>query len=174
MTIGIVPICLVSCGGNNSDKARIAELEAQINELKGGIEEDESVSGIAESNSTDNYSSNSPENTHRSERGNSKGFVGTYQFTDEYNTTWTLNLKRDESVTVKAKGQNGEYYGSWDEFPYDVPCLSFGYKDSPIVAFPTGDENLDYGIITNEYIYASNVAYKAKNPQKRLPIKKIK
>lgn len=167
----LATLCLASCGGNYSYKAQIAELVAQINELN---DNNETTSRTTETNSSDSYSSNSTRSTRRSRSGNSRSFIGTYKFTDEYNTTWTININRDETVTIKAEGQDGEYYGSWSDFPFDAPSLDFGFKESPIVAFPSGDENIYYGIVTNEYIYASTTAYKAKNPKLRLPIKKIK
>lgn len=173
MSAFVVIVCFVQCGGNSSDRARIAELEAQIEELQDNRGGSEDNTHIATSRDTETSVPSTETRRPRRERG-TRQFIGTYEFTDTYNRTWVLTLKDDESVTVSAKGDDGIYYGSWNDFPYDVPCLSFGWKESPIIAFPDEDEDISYGIITNEYIYASNTAYKAKNPNKRLPIKKTK
>ena len=164
-------IICISCSNssNSEDKERIAQLEAQINELKSN-----GSSYQGNENKTNN-SYNSKKRDNYSSRSNkeSNNFAGIYVVTDDMGNKWTINLKDDESVTVKdASGKI--YYGSWSSFPYDVPCLSFGWDEWPYLYFPAGEENIDHSIIDNDQFYSSNTNYKAKNPNQRLPIKKIK
>ena len=103
-------------------------------------------------------------------------FAGTYEFTDTNQTTWVLTLKEDETVTLIRKGKERIYYGSWRVFPYDEAWLDFGWceGENATISFPSKKTDINFGILTKEYIYASNTAYKAKNPHLRLPIKQIK
>lgn len=156
---------IVSCTGNseNSEDARIAQLEAKIEQLQSNQ--------TTTTTSSSNYSSSNSYSSHSEEKRNN--FNGTYRVTDELNTTWTITLNDDETAIVESSDGN-KYYGSWEVFPYDVPCFSFSYKDYPYLEFPSGRENINYGIISDGYLYSSNTNYKAKNPKYRLPIKKIK
>lgn len=164
-------LSLASCGGNSTDKARIAELEKQLLELKG--EQKQDVEAPKSDNEiTSQTSSSHLSSSHR--REGSRQFVGTYKVVDEYNTTWILTLNRDETMTINEEGSSEVKYGSWSDSPYDVPCFSFSYRDYPYLEFPSGRENIDYGIISDGYLYSSNTHYKAKNPKFRLPITKIK
>lgn len=138
-------LSLASCGGNSTtEKARIAELEEQLLELKG------------------------------EQKQESRQFIGTYKVVDKYNTTWILTLNRDETMTVNEEGSSEVIYGSWSDEPYGVPHFSFSYREWPYLEFPSGRKDINNGILSDDYLYSSNIEYKAKNPKYRLPITKIK
>lgn len=171
VTTFVVALSLTSCGGNSTYKARIAELEEQLLELKG--EQKQDVEAPKSDNEITSHTSSSHlSSSHR--REGSRQFIGTYKVVDEYNTTWILTLNRDETMTINEEGNSEVKYGSWSDFPYDVPCFSFSYMDCPCLEFPSGRENINRGIISDGYLYSSNTNYKAKNPKFRLPITKIK
>lgn len=158
----ILSIANTSCdSSSNSDKARIAQLEEQIRELQ-------SSSYSSSSSSSSRRSSFEP-----SAKTNASDFVGTYKVTDEAGVIWTIVLNADETVTFETEG-GSKYYGSWDIFPYKFPCMSFGWDEWPYLYFPSGREDVYHGCIKDGYFYSSNTAASAKNPNKRLPIKKIK
>lgn len=169
--VAVFSLTLVSCGGNSTDKARIAELEEQLLELKG--EQKQDVEAPKSDNEITSHTSSSHlSSSHR--REGSRQFIGTYKVVDEYNTTWILTLNRDETMTINEEGSSEVIYGSWSDSPYGVPCFSFSYREYPYLEFPSGRENIDYGILSEDYLYSSNISYKAKNPKFRLPITKIK
>lgn len=173
--LACITILISGCTSSSSDQARIAQLEAQIAELQGNSGQ-EAINEDSKEISADNSSaySTSENSSYHSQKRGPKHFVGTYEFTDKYNTTWVLILKQDESLTINIKGSDEYYYGSWSDSPYEYPLLNFGWKESPMIAFPSEETDIDYAIVFNDKIYSSNSAYKAKNPNLCLPIKKIK
>lgn len=74
MKIKFFLISVITSCGTNSDKERIAELEAKIAQLNG-------ESPDVASTSDDSYSS-SDNNSESSNKSKSSSFVGTYQFSD--------------------------------------------------------------------------------------------
>ena len=171
--ISVVALMMTASCGNKAEQDRIAQLEAEIAKLKGedyressSASNDENYSLPSTSQETDNSSLSNNEKSSR--------FTGRYQFTDKSGNVWIVNLKDDETATMNIKGDSFLYYAEWDEFPYGVPCLKFGFDDAPYANFPSGRESMYYACITEDYIYNSNSSFSAKNPRKRLPIKKIK
>lgn len=129
-------LSLASCGGNSTEKARIAEFEEQLE--------------------------------------GSGQFIGTYKVVDKSNTTWILTLNRDETMTINEEGSSEVRYGSWSDSTYGVPYFSFGNGESTYLEFPSGREYINFGILSDGYLYSSSTEYKAQNPKSRLPITKIK
>ena len=171
--ISVVALMMTASCGNKAEQDRIAQLEAEIAKLKSeeyhespSMSNDESYSLPSTSQETDNSSLSNNEK--------SSSFTGKYQFTDKSGNIWIVNLKDDETATMNVKGDNFMYYAKWDDFAYGVPCLKFGFDDAPYANFPSGREAMHYACIDGDYIYESNSAFSAKNPRKRLPIKKIK
>lgn len=160
----MMSLLVASCGGSSSrDKDRIAELEAEIAELKS--------SNIT--TSTTNEETNYVSSTSSTISQNGQSIVGTYELTDALNRQWLLSLKDDETVELSIKGTDTSFYGSWSARE-EGTWLEFGYKENPIV-FPNGNKGfIGHGLITNGYLYSSLSEGKAKNPKQRLSIRKIK
>lgn len=169
--ISVLALVITGCS-NSSDQKRIAQLEAEIAKLKG---QDYRESSSA-SNDEDYSSSTDSESDYRSSYGDEQTgrFTGKYQFTDKAGIVWIINLKDDETATMNVKGDSFMYYAEWDDSPYGVPLLQFGWDEAPYANFPSGKEGMHYTCIDDDYIYCSNTAFSAKNPRKRLPVKKIK
>lgn len=175
LAIFTMSLFVVSCGGSSSkDKERIAELEAQLAELQAGSTSDNSMIEYDSS-----YTSSTSSNTStRSNKGQS--IVGTYEFSDNINT-WCLVIERDEDnsdegtcyIINKSKGGDVKCYGSWYKYStMKYASLHFSEK-KPIVFFPSGEETLRSPYVNTEWIYANSSASEAKNPNLRLPLKKI-
>lgn len=174
--VGVFGLTLAGCGG--SDSARIAELEAQIEELKSNKDTNGSTSATSVD---DSYSSttSSYRSSYRSlrdeEEDAKKRGVGTYEFTDEVGHTWVIVLKSDETATCSLKDGSNLCYASWDptNFLDYAPGLEFN-DESPVVWFPSGQEKLYLPHIVDGYLYDTGSDAQAKNPRKRLKIKKVK
>ena len=165
---------VVSCNNssNSADKERIAELEEKIAELQTNLNNNK-TSSVKTSTSTSERTSSRLYS--RSKEENIAQWVGTYEFTDEAGNTWQIILNSDETALFEPQGGGSKRYGSWDYLPYYFPCLNISHDESPTIYFPDGPDSwIDYVCITDGYLYASNIAAKAKNPNKRLPIKKIR
>lgn len=174
--ISVVALMLTTSCGNKASQDRIAQLEKELAQLKGEEYKESSSapsSSEVERDYTSDYSStDSDYSTSREERGSR--FTGKYQFVDKAGKVWIVNLKDDETATMNIQGDSYMYYAEWDDSPYGVPLLRFGWDDSPYASFPSGKEGMSYACIDDDYIYCSNSAFSAKNPRKRLPIRKIK
>lgn len=171
-------LVIARCSENSSsDKKRIAELEAQLAELKSNnstnssLSEEESsyVSSRSTTSSTPSYSQSS------------QSVVGTYEFSDNINT-WVLVVEKEDDgddkgtayIYNKTKGEDVKCYGSWYKYSHmKFASLNFSEK-APIVFFPSTEITLRYPYINSEWIYANSSASEAKNPNLRLKLKKIK
>lgn len=171
--ISVLSLVLVSCS-NSADQNRIAQLERELAQLKNAnVKENVSSSEVERDYSSDNTNVGSDNSSSRDESGT--GFVGEYEFVDKVGVVWVLIIKNDNTATFNIKGDGYMYYASWDDSPYNVPCLKFSsWEDSPYINFQSGKETINYACVTDEFIYESNSAFCAKNPRKRLPIKKVK
>lgn len=101
--------------------------------------------------------------------------VGTYEFSDNINT-WVLIVNNDETAVIynKSKGGNVKGYGSWYKYS-TMKYATFHFHDkAPIVWFPSGEETMSSPRLTEDWIYYDSSAADAKNPEKRLPVKKVK
>ena len=139
------------------------------NESNNAAEQDQSEDETSSSN--DSYSSSSRSSSESSKV--KEYFAGTYEVTDAVGDTYTIVLNSDESATF-TNSRGGVRYGSWRDFPYDAPKLTFSYGETPVIFFSGGESGLDNAIIADGYIYSSNIEYRAKNPKKRLEIRKVK
>ena len=164
-------IVLISCGGNSTrDKERIAELEAQIDELKKG-------GNNADCTSSEENSSNVSSTTTSSTTTSSQSMVGTYEFSDNINT-WVLVVDIEDGdktcyIYNKSKGDDIKCYGSWWKMnTQKFAHLSFSDK-VPHVFFPSEESSLSSPCITKDWIYSGFSAAESKNPNLRLPLKKI-
>lgn len=112
-------------------------------------------------------------------------FIGTFEFTDKSNNVWVLIVKADETATIKNKDGKSTAYASWYKYN-SMRYAHFSCSDrAPMITFPGSELYAqDYGYIgpaacayfciDGEYIYYDFHAADAKNPELRLPIKKIK
>ena len=112
-------------------------------------------------------------------------FIGTFEFTDNSNNVWVLIVKADETATIKNKDGKSTAYASWYKYN-SMRHAHFSCSDrAPMITFPGSELYAqDYGYIgpaacayfciDGEYIYYDFHAADAKNPELRLPIKKIK
>lgn len=106
-----------------------------------------------------------------------KEFIGTYEIVDKANQTYILTLKEDKTATMMAKGSNKTYYCSWNYFDlYTEPHVQIEFSDDPpALAFGGGVAlTMWQPKMQDNWLYFDYDARKAKNPKRRLPIKKIK
>ena len=171
--ISVVALMLTTSCGNKADQDRIAQLEKELAQMNG---EDYNE------NHEETYSSSSSENGNETSSSSDNSistsqtiifYEGTYKFTDNANQTWTLTLSKDKTAQIKRG--NELHYGSWTEYPsINVMYISFDYDDAPMIYFPFGPkEGTRMSISKDGYIYEDTSAEEAKNPRKRLPIKKV-
>lgn len=174
--ISVVALMLTTSCGNKADQDRIAQLEKELAELKGGgYNESSSFSSSKEDGySSESYNDYSASEMDSSEPQTYSSYVGTYKFTDKTNKTWVLSLNSDKTAQIKSGDEL--HYGSWEEYEsLNTMYISFDYDDAPMIYFPFGSERgMMISMSDDGYIYASVDAKDAKNPRKRLPIKKIK
>lgn len=111
--------------------------------------------------------------------------IGTFEFTDRQGHEWVLTVKEDKTATIKVKTGTSPAYASW--YKYDnMAYASFRCSErAPMIVFPGselymnsngvfGAEACGYFCIDGHYIYSNSRAADAKNPDQRLPLKKIK
>lgn len=173
--ISVVALMMTTSCGNKAEQDRIAQLEAEIAKLKG--EEYNESSSFSSSKERD-YSSEGYNDYSSSEKVSSEpqifsSYVGTYKFTDESNKTWVLSLNSDKTAQIKSGDEL--HYGSWEDHEMiNTMYIKFDYDDAPIVYFPLGGERGTMMAISKDgFIYKDMDAKDAKNPRKRLPIKKL-
>ena len=164
---------MTNCGQSSSNDVRIAELKDSIEKLNRKISsQDASLQSQA--------SSVTMSQRHNNEQ--SIFIVGTYEITDNRNTTWVLVVESDEDESDegnaymydKSKGQNIIYYGSWYKYSH-MKYARFSFSDgAPGVFFPSDGMRTRYPCIDSKWFYYNSSAADAKNPELRLPIKKIK
>lgn len=166
--IPILFIGLTACS-NSSDKARIAYLEQQIEELQSNqntVAENKSDYQITEQD----YQS--PSNT-----VSTNSTAGTYEVTDKVNHTWIITLNDDGTVRTTCKGLDTTFYALWEDESIWGGFTTIKYSDkSPNIVFPSWKEGT-YGSsneIQDGYLYYSQDDMRAKNPENRLQIKKFK
>lgn len=158
----LIGIILTGCGGG-SDNAEIARLREENRALR------EQLNGNSSTSKTEDTIDETPQLS---------GPIGTYEFTDAAGQKWTLKLNSDDTATLESKGNI--YYGSWEIYGVTkLPTTHFEEWDKINMKFPDSD-NMDSIYMTidiaNGYIYGGDTGgrtYKAKNPRKRLEIKKI-
>ena len=159
----LIGIILTSCGGG-SNNAEIARLRAENEQLREQIGNQEKVAGKEAVVEKPTQPS---------------GPVGTYEIKDAAGQKWILKINADESATLENNGKT--FYGSWDKsyFATKAPHTFFSEPYDINIKFPNSEDldaqhmTLD---LTNGFIYGNDLsgdALKAKNPRKRLEIKKI-
>ena len=169
--ISVLALVLTGCS-NSSDQKRIAQLEAEIAKLKG--EESREIES-EEDNSMDSYNDySSTTSNESSEPQIYSSFVGIYKFKDEANKTWILSLNSDGTAQIKSGDEL--HYGSWKDYAViNSMHIKFDLEDVPLIHFPYGQHRGTLMELSkNGYLYAHPDAKEAKNPRKRLPVKKIK
>lgn len=77
---------------------------------------------------------------------------------------------------MNIKNNSFTHYGTWkyDRYSAGVIELDFELDEIPVIDFPAGRVSLIKAHITENYFYATYQAFDSKNPNRRLPIKKIK
>lgn len=109
-------------------------------------------------------------------------YVGVWKFTDKNNNEWVLTINGDETAEIHLKGSNSRAYASWYKYKH-MRYASFQCSDKgPRIMFPGSELNSyenyqpracgDFSV-DGEYIYEDFSAADAKNPELRLPIKKV-
>jgi hypothetical protein len=141
--------------------------ESDGNDASGKLETDNLVEKVVNVFSSDNKEGNS---TNEEE----SNIPGTYEVTDEIGQTLIFTLKKDNTATVKIKGEEGTYYCSWE--PNDNNDISLDFSDEPPALMFNGGitETMYCPEISDGWLYYNYDALKAKNPKRRLPIRKIK
>lgn len=191
VVLALFSFALTSCVGKSKYDAQIEELMA----FKDSVEQAQKVqnsnsaannsessqTGYNETNSEESSrsvsaSSSSDFDTSSGSSHNEASYVGTYELTDYADNVWEIVLNSDETCTMGVKGHESVAYGSWDLTNYldYTPGLEFS-DDKPLVVFPSGTtERIFLPHIVDGYFYVNGSAAQAKNPKKRLPIKKVR
>lgn len=102
-------------------------------------------------------------------------YVGVWKFTDKNNNEWVLTINGDETAEIHLKGSNSRVYASWQKFDSEK-YARFNCSDKcPLIMFPGSKLNSyrGYFCVDGEYIYEDFSAADAKNPELRLPIRKV-
>lgn len=159
--LAVVAILLIANTGcnssSNSDKARIAQLEEQIEKLKSSQNSIQTQRNV----SSKSYSATNI-------------IEGTYEVLDNLGTKWIIILNSDETVNIHREGSNVVAYGSWRDGNYDGG-IWLRMDEYPRIVFPNMEVGFSgHGDINGDYLYSEVNSAKSKNPNKRLPIKKIK
>lgn len=102
------------------------------------------------------------------------GITGTYEVTDKIGQTMVITLKDDKTATVTLDGNT--YYCSWNHISYGDGEVEMRFSDDPpALVFEGGVAETMYGPeILGGWLYYNYSARKAKNPNRRLAIKKVK
>lgn len=101
--------------------------------------------------------------------------TGTYEVKDKIGQTLVLTLKDDKTATVTLEGKT--YYCSWKRSANigDGEVELRFSDDPPALVFEGGvAETMYYPEILGGWLYYNYTARKAKNPNRRLAIKKVK
>lgn len=104
-------------------------------------------------------------------------FAGTYEIVDKTKQIYVLTLKEDKTATMVAKGSSKTYYCSWNYYDlYTEPHVEIHFSDDPpALVFDGGVAITMWNPkMQDNWLYFDYDARKAKNPKRRLPIKKIK
>lgn len=102
-------------------------------------------------------------------------YSGTYIMTDAAGVKWTLTLNKDQSGKFVSNAYS--FYCSWnDDSNADgsafIPISTEEYI--PVLTFKGGERECYSLTLLDGYIYPNGTEPKAKNPNWRLPVKKIK
>lgn len=101
-------------------------------------------------------------------------FVGKYEFTDIVDHTFVLSINDDKTAQLVVKGESNIFYGSI--FINTISGeMEIYFDELPEIVFPSTEcgRGRMYVPLSADYIYKDGLAIDAKNPQKRLPIKKV-
>lgn len=150
----VATLCLVSCSNENP------------------APENPAPTIIHSSNETKEVevSTSNPEKTH----------LGKYTFTDAMGYKYTLTMKADETVTLECQSgySSATHYGSWSDAylnDFGFYRIDFSYEDSPSMCF-TRERIIKEGIlylnVSDNFLYNSFNAARAKNPKIRLKVKR--
>lgn len=167
LILPLIALLSVSCNNNNdADNRRIQELEDKIAQL----ENNNSVSNTA----VDNVETNKIDNTNPT----FNDYVGTWELIDKNGNKFQFNIEPDKTATVIYDNGKVEYGSAYID--YTMKSLSFhftnGYRDNVCINFPEGVQGKyeDSPQIRDGWFYNTYKNAKAKNPNWRLPIKKVK
>ena len=172
-------ICVgCSNSSNSEDKERIAQLEAQIAELKNNSQskssddDDNDLNTSSQDKSSEVFTSTSSSNS----SAPTKNFLGTYKVIDNNGNTFYFILNQDETANVKTDGTDEMLYCSW----YDLTNINSGVRITfsdkrPVILFDGGIEKYGgvYLDFQNEWLYAGSKYIDSKHPQWRLKAEKI-
>ncbi|MCH5347350.1 MAG: hypothetical protein J1E63_09580 [Muribaculaceae bacterium] len=156
---------MVSCS-NSADKARIAYLEEQIEELK-------SSQNSSETQNTSTY--NQEDNVTTKSSSSTNIIEGTYEVVDNIGSKWIIILNSDESVNIHREGSDVVAYGSWSNRISNDGSIWLAMDENPRIVFPNMEEGFSgHGDINGDYLYREVNSAKSKNPNQRLQLRKIK
>lgn len=156
----LATMIMVSCA-NSSDKERISQLEAQIEELQNrGNNYNSSMS----SSQTSNY-----ESTHQTssvtQRKNGTSLVGKYRINDDV-SEWILDVNSDGTCQFHSNGNT--YYGTWESCD---DCYDFNMSD--FVYFVVNGKRgyfMPHVDLNCQWLYDTSSSLKARNPNKRVEL----
>ncbi|MBQ0050136.1 MAG: hypothetical protein KBT12_07900 [Bacteroidales bacterium] len=118
------------------------------------------------SSASDSYTSSSSSES----KPNSSSPVGEYRFSDDYNN-YTLTINADETSQIVGNGQT--YYGSWSEW-----CgIAYWVQNSEsLYLFVNGKKQYCSPMIdlSLEWLYLDSSPLKAKDPNKRVKLTRVK
>lgn len=171
-------VILVSCGGGNKD-AEIAQLKEEIAQLKSQQNSQQNSSISEETYSTqmdEPVSQNQTEQSIESAPQKTTNYIGTYTFTDGLDNNWNIILNSDN--TAQIKNQNKTFYCEYSisSTNDNVVIIDVSGGHDPYIPVSGGKKECFYYPtmdLENLYLYNSTTAYKAKNPELRLKLKKI-
>lgn len=176
-------ICVgCSNSSNSEDKERIAQLEAQIAELKNNSQSNSSDDDDNDQN-TSSQNKSSEEFTSTSSSNSSaptNNFLGTYKVVDANGNTFYFILNQDETANVKTDGSDEMFYCTWTDYTNINKGVGIKFSDKkPVILFDGGmmKGSTMFFDFQNEWLYAGDYAspiyLESKHPKWRLKTEKI-
>lgn len=163
---------LMSCGQKQGPseqeiQERIdAAVEAALRENATTATE-EGHSQISEPAAT-NYENNSELSA---KTGNVATLVGHYTISDD-GSSWTVDINQDGSCQFHSNGKT--YYGTWEKNTY-YDCYKLDMSDGlHFVVNGKSEYYIGYIDLDCQWLYDDNSSFKAKNPNKRVKLNRVK
>lgn len=149
-----------------------AAVKAALAEKKSSSDA-EAAGTSASSSSSSDYSSASDTYTSSSSserKPNSSSPVGEYRFSDDYNN-YTLTINADETSQIVGNGQT--YYGSWSDWCHKAYSIN---NSESLYLIVNGKKQYCSPMIdlSSEWLYLDSSSLKAKDPNKRVKLTRVK
>lgn len=160
-----VGLMLPSCGEGK------AEREARIRE-EARLEERARLEEQAKQAQLERERERAERERERAERERERkaAVYGTWKCNDAFGAEWVIEINEDNTIRMSS---DGIIRGAGSLYQIE-PSIWINTSSNPPIVFPNMKEGFSgFGVISDGYLYWDVDAYKAKNPSKRLSIRKV-